>query len=73
MERGMFQWKKLRTDCDIGSVTLATCNINAEHTSVQLGVGILTATRNDMGLALASIIVVSLHGTIIDLNFAGES
>ena len=29
---------------------------------------ILTATRNVMGLALASIIGVSLHGTFIDLK-----
>ena len=46
--------------------TLATCNINTQHNSFYIG--ILTAAQNVMGLALASIVCVSIRGTYTDLK-----
>ncbi len=66
---------KLAGECFIGKncklsitsiFTLATCNINTQHNSFDIG--ILTAAQNVMGLALASIIGVSLRGTFTDLK-----
>ena len=66
---------KLAGGCFIGknyglsitsTFTLATCNIDTQHNS--FNIGILTAAQNVMGLALASIVGVSLHGTFTDLK-----
>ena len=46
--------------------TLSSCNINTQHTS--FNAGILTAAQNVMGIALASIVGVSLYGTLTDLK-----